>query len=53
MFLLPSNKIRLHLNTKNAAVEAISGGCKIMNEIPKICAIVPKKCVIPNLRGYT
>ena len=34
----------------NPIMKAI--GSKIMNESPKICAIVTKKCVIPNLRCY-
>ena len=38
---------------KNATVEAFSGGGKIMNENPKICAIATKLCDISNLRGYT
>ena len=34
----------------NPIMKAIGG--KIMNKSPKICAIVTKKCVIPNLRCY-
>ena len=30
-----------------------ANGGKIMNEIPKICAIATKLCDISNLRGYT
>ena len=29
-----------------------ANGGKIMNEIPKICAIATKLCDISNLRGY-